>query len=333
MQEPGILTIIKKRFNTMEIQKIGGKIIIGPIVDANPVQRTIAACERALKNPVQEPRVQFIPVPFACVSIIRRLAAVQGELRRIYQNLDNCMLKDVEIQTPEVCFNAVSKNAYDLLYIKEQTSELCLAAVRQNPRIIKYIDPKYQTAEIALAVVKKEGWLLEYIDPQVQTDEVCLTAIHSSRSAIRDVANQKPEYCMEALKAGARLGDIKTQFRTQEIVNYAIQKEPSDISYINNPSEELQLEAVRQDGTVIQFIHAPISPAVLLAAVEQNADAFKHIKPKYYTPEICLAAVKGNGFFLHKIANQTPELCKAAVAQDPKWERFVKNKSMLGSDD
>ena len=45
-----------------------------------------------------------------------------------------------------------------------------------------------------------------------------------------------------------------------------------NIQYIDNPSEELQLIAVRQTGWTIQFIDNP-SIAVCLEAVKQNRDS------------------------------------------------------------
>ncbi|MDR3236749.1 MAG: DUF4116 domain-containing protein [Prevotellaceae bacterium] len=318
----------------MEIQKINGKIIIGHILgsnEVNSVKGTIAKCERALENPVQEPRVQFIPVPLAFVSIIRHLAVVQAKLQKVYEALDNCILKDIDNPTPEVCLDAVRKNGYELLYIKNPTPELCLEAVKQEAYVIRYIKRENQTVEMALEVVKKEGNLFQYIDSKCQTDEVCFTAIQNSHGwAIGYIENQKPEYCRAALEINdITFSSIRSEFLTQEIIHYAIQTHPSSISHIDNPSEELQLEAVKKDGTAIQYIKGYKSPAVFLAAVTQNPNAFKYIKSKHHTPEMCLIAVKENGFYLNKIQNQTPELCKAAVAQNPLWEKYVKDKSML----
>ena len=36
-------------------------------------------------------------------------------------------------QTPEICLAAVQQNGRALMYVKEQTSDICLAAIKQNP--------------------------------------------------------------------------------------------------------------------------------------------------------------------------------------------------------
>jgi hypothetical protein len=48
--------------------------------------------------------------------------------------------------------------------------------------------------------------------------------------------------------------------------------------------------------------------------VKQNGWALHYVKEQ--TPEICLAAVKEDGCALHYVKEQTPEICLAAVKED-----------------
>ena len=48
------------------------------------------------------------------------------------------------------------------------------------------------------------------------------------------------------------------------------------IQYINNPSEAVQLEAVKENGYTIVYINNP-SEAVIEAALDQNPDAYIYI--------------------------------------------------------
>ena len=294
--------------------------------------KKIAELEQTLKNPLAEPRLNLLEYKGGySVDAARRVWSLGHSLQHIYNAIDCCTLKNIDNQTPEICLEAVKQNVYELLFVKEQTPEICLEAVKLNPSIIRYVNPENQTEAIALEVVKKAGNLLQYIVPQNQTDEVCFTAIENSCGwAVGYIANQKPEYCLEALKINdITFSEIKKEFLSNEIINYAIQKRPSNIWYIDNPSEELQLEAVRRDGNAFSCIHAPKSQAVCLAAVEQNPKALLKMKDKHKTPDVCLAAVKKDGSVLHCIKNQTPEMCKIAIVQDIKFERYVKDKSML----
>ena len=294
--------------------------------------KKIADLEQALENPLVEPRLNLLEYKGGySVSAGRRIWSLGHSLQHIYDAIDRCTLQNIDNQTPEICLEAVKQNEYELLFIKEQTPEICLEAVKQNPSIIRYINPENQTEEIALEVVKKAGNLLQYITPKNQTDEVCFTAIENSCGwAVRYIENQKLEYCLAALKINdLTFCAIKKEFHKNEIISYAIQKRPSNIMYIENPSEELLLEAVRLEGEAFYSINAPKNQAVCLAAVEQNPKVLLKMKEKYKTFEVCLAAVKKDGFVLHCIKNQTAEMCRMAVEQNPKFAKYVKDKSMI----
>jgi len=297
----------------------------------NSLERKIADLERALENPLAEPRLNLLEYKGGYIALGRHISYLSHTLEDTYKALDRCTLKNTTNQTLKICLEAVKQNGYELLFVKEQIPEICLAAVKQEPYIIRYVNPENQTEGIALATVKKNGHLLEYITPQNQTDKVCLTAIENSCGwAIRYIANQKSGYCFLALaRNDLTFCDIKKEFRTDEIINYAIQKSAFNIWSIENPSEDLQLKAVKLDGNAFFSIHAPKSQAVCLAAVEQDPKVLLKMKEKYKTPEVCLAAVKKDGFVLHCIKNQTPEMCKVAVEQNPNFAKYVKDKSMI----
>lgn len=52
-------------------------------------------------------------------------------------------LQWVKEQTPEVCMAAVKKNGEVLKYVIEQTYEVCSAAVTQNRGALQYVEDKY----------------------------------------------------------------------------------------------------------------------------------------------------------------------------------------------
>jgi hypothetical protein len=56
-----------------------------------------------------------------------------------------------------------------------------------------------------------------------------------------------------------------------------VQEDPSSIQYIENPSERVQLAAVKKLGNSIRFIENP-SEEVQLAAVKKNPRVIRHIK-------------------------------------------------------
>jgi hypothetical protein len=80
----------------------------------------------------------------------------------------------------------VKQNGFALEDVKQQTTELCLAAVWEDGFALKYV--QNQTAEICLAAVKQYGYSLKYV--QNQTAEICLAAIQEDRCALEDVNSE-----------------------------------------------------------------------------------------------------------------------------------------------
>jgi hypothetical protein len=100
--------------------------------------------------------------------------------------------------------------------------------------------------------------------------------------------------------------------------------DPDNIQYIKDPSYELQMTAVKQEGQVIRFIKDP-SYELQLAAVNQNGNAIQYIKDP--SEEVQLAAVNQNGRALQYIKYPSYELQLAAVNQNGNAIQYIKDPS------
>jgi len=125
-----------------------------------------------------------------------------------------------------------------------------------------------------------------------------------------------------------------------------LEKAPSMIYYIDNPSEEVQLKAVKKEGYTIKFIKNP-SEAVQLEAVKEDEGAIEHIKNpseaiqleatkrngsilmylKNPSEAVKLEAVKNYGYAITYIDNPTEEICLAAVKQNGYALQYVKEQT------
>ena len=67
------------------------------------------------------------------------------ELKELYKKFTNngFALEFVKEQTSEICLAAVKQNGFALEFVKKQTPEICLAAVNQNLEAFKYVYQKY----------------------------------------------------------------------------------------------------------------------------------------------------------------------------------------------
>ncbi len=108
--------------------------------------------------------------------------------------------------------------------------------------------------------------------------------------------------------------DIKLIKNPSEFVQLtAVKQNGYAIDYIENPSEDVKLAAVKQDGFSIQFIEDP-SEAVQLASVKEDPRSIKFIKNSYESVQ--LIAINGDVQALEYIKNPSLELlniCKVKI--------------------
>lgn len=85
---------------------------------------------------------------------------------------------------------------------------------------------------------------------------------------------------------------------------------------------------VQKDWTHLQDIELQ-TLAIYMDAVQKNELALGFVQKKFWTPEICRAAVRSNGEALGFITKQTLELCMAAVHQNHETVQLILNQEIL----
>lgn len=139
------------------------------------------------------------------------------------------LLQFIKNQTDEICLAAVRNTGRALQYVMNQTHEICLAAVHQNEFALRYV--KDQTREICLVAVQKNEFILQYVTNQ--TDEICLAAVKRHGSALRNVKNQTKEICIAAIENnGFAFQHVKE--KTTELYLLAIKQKPDAAQYLKN---------------------------------------------------------------------------------------------------
>lgn len=103
-----------------------------------------------------------------------------------------------------------------------------------------------------------------------------------------------------------------------------IKENPILIKKIKSQPLEMCLEAVKQNGWALRFIHDR-TPTIYLEAVKENGCVLHLIRHQTY--DICLAAVKENGWALQFVQEQTPDLCLQAVKQNGQALKYVRQQT------
>jgi urease gamma subunit len=90
----------------------------------------------------------------------------------------------------------------------------------------------------------------------------------------------------------------------------AVKQNGFAIQYIHNPDKEIQLEAVKENGHVLIYIYNP-DKDVQLEAVKEDGQAIQYV----YNPDkdVQMEAVKQNRYAIKYIHNPDRELCYIAL--------------------
>jgi hypothetical protein len=83
-----------------------------------------------------------------------------------------------------------------LRYIQNPTYDMCLQVVKHGGCNIYYVNPRYRTSELCLAAVRNDGLSLKYIHNP--TDEIKMEAVKQNGIAIRYIEDQTIELCIIA---------------------------------------------------------------------------------------------------------------------------------------
>jgi hypothetical protein len=177
--------------------------------------------------------------------------------------------------------------------------------------------------EKLLAQVKSSELCFEYITqvgkrhgPQEYTGIIGQSIMWAAITYEEVDADDNDTYGYEALQY------IKNPSEAVQLA--AVKQNGRAIQWINDPSEAVQLAAVKQYGRAIHYINDP-SEAVQWAAVKSNGEAIQYIKNP--SEEMQWAAVNQNGWAIQFINNPSEEMQWAAVKKNGGAIRYIKNPS------
>ncbi|CCL32146.1 hypothetical protein BN174_3470002 [Clostridioides difficile E15] len=137
----------------------------------------------------------------------------------------------------------MENRGFALKYIENQTEELCLIAVREDPVALQFV--KSQTEDICIEAVRRNGYVLK--DVNNQTYRMCLEAVKNNGRALKYIKwdigfteEQKKIIHLEAIKQSAEVLDIiEDKEKYMKLINMKILEETD---------EYMQLIAFKMDG-------------------------------------------------------------------------------------
>jgi len=220
------------------------------------------------------------------------------EICLLVVNIDGLYLEDLKKQNHKICSEAIKNNSDSFLFVKNKTYYLCKLAVSLDGALLQRvpfeIENRYELEKIA---VTQDGFAINYVT--LQTQELKLAAVTEDSWALEYVDKQTHDLCRIAVENNGMVLEM-VRNKTTALCLKAVKNCGMALKFVDKQTKQIVITALKNDGCAIQFV--------------------KHILPEMY-----LIAVKNCGISLEFIKkdNQTPEICKLAIQQNPDAIKFV----------
>lgn len=97
----------------------------------------------------------------------------------------------------------------------QQTQEICLAAVSQNGRELRFACESQKTKEVCLDAVSNDPYAMNWVPQEIQTPEFYWEAVGKNGNVLLYISDEMKsvELCLRALIGGCYIGNIPSKFR------------------------------------------------------------------------------------------------------------------------
>lgn len=247
------------------------------------------------------------------------------------------IIKDLDNPSTKLRSLALLENPKCMKHLKDLTADEIHSVVSKDPFAIQYV-PK-PTVDQQLLVVGKLAHTLEYIkSPCVEAIRLALTVEGKYIKLLKDPTEEDK---LTATKSG---GFKYINEPTYEMQMIAVKLDKTNIRYISEPSIELQklavpflnhmdnpsesivIECVVEDPNQIQYVDNP-SESLQMIAVNKDPFTVRHINDPVETVQV--AAVEGNPDTIAFIRNPCDQACLIAIDNSPRLFSRLKNPSMV----
>ena len=206
--------------------------------------------------------------------------------------------------------------------IEHPCEELQIALLDRDPN---YLRKNTNVPEnLLVGVLQKNGLLLSILHEESKTIPVCEAALGQSGYAWGAVPYERKSESLALVAVNTDpkvVSLIEPEFCTPEVQLAAARKDPS-VVLLMDCTVQSQMAAISRKPDLVLQLKEPALPVVRVA-IQRNPGLIR--KYQYEFPSLRMEAISRNGFVAKDLSNLTVEEYNAAIAQNDKVARFVKN--------
>lgn len=235
-----------------------------------------------LENPTEEQMVNCIKSDYTIFKHIKSSKVTEkvqlAFLSHFYHKEDfedwadfSYRFKQIENPFEKTKEIAIKVNPNLIKYIEKKygktSDDLRVVAISRKPNLISYLsNPSKKIIKLAL---HKKPELIEKIDKPTKKQQI--TAVNISSNLLRKIKNPHKDAIIVALKKGSsRLFKEYKNILSNKDIESIVKKNISLFKVIENPSEELQMEAIKNNYGFINYIKNPSKRVKSYATRKKN---------------------------------------------------------------
>lgn len=256
-----------------------------------------------------------------------------------------CLLEHISDYSDydKLCFECVSRNGLNIQYVKNQTPELQQKAIQSTWYAYIYIrEPideiltHFYASNYWFRYIKQENYTLDFLKKIMQTDkdyasiedalcDLTTSDINFRRNPKYFEILEKPsdKIILNFINTGLFLRNptVMLDHFTDEVLINSVRKNAYWLTMISPErlTYEICLEAVKQNGDIIQNVSIPLRDYNLYyEAVKSKCQTLAHVPPEIMTYDMCEKAIKQDRTCIRYVVNEFKDynLCLLA-AQSP----------------
>ena len=130
---------------------------------------------------------------------------------------------DFENVPDEFWLNIFYKSVSALKYIKEQSEDLHISAIKQDGLMLEFVKEEFKTGDLCTLAVEQNSEALKFVPECFQTNDMCTFAICQDANVFRYVKNQTQELCDLAVKKNCdAFKYVEDSYKTKELYEHMI---------------------------------------------------------------------------------------------------------------
>jgi hypothetical protein len=174
--------------------------------------------------------------------------------------IDGMNLAHFPEQTEEMCLAAVAQNGRAIKFVKDQTECVCLVAVKKDPCCLKFI--KNKTPKICQAAVFKEGKSIRFVPTKLQTEEICIESVRQNGANLKYVSSKflTKSLCLSAIKNYPQAINISPYHSDPDFIEESLKVNPGCFRRIGDQTVQNCILALALDKENYKYVYICNNP-------------------------------------------------------------------------